>query len=44
MPEEKRDLKREQEDRRRSAEYLLSLFEKYGAEIRAEKAASEDRE
>lgn len=41
MAERVRDPKREQEDKMRSANYLLQMFEKYGAQILAQKQTEE---
>lgn len=41
MDERIRDPKREQEDKIRCANYLLQMFEKYGARILAKKRAEE---
>lgn len=41
MAERVRDPKREQEDKIRCANYLLQMFEKYGAKILAKKQAEE---
>ena len=42
MAEQKRDPKREMEDKIRCANYLLQMFEKYGAQVRAELQAKEN--
>ncbi len=41
MDEEKRDIKREQEDKIRCANFLLQMFEKYGAEVRRKQILKE---
>lgn len=41
MTERVRDPKREQEDKIRCANYLLQMFEKYGAKVLAKKQAEE---
>lgn len=41
MAERVRDPKREQEDKIRCTNYLLQMFEKYGAKILARKQAEE---
>lgn len=41
MAERVRDPKREQEDKIRCANYLLQMFEKYGAQMRAKRQAKE---
>ena len=41
MADKERDPKREHEDKVRCANYLLLMFEKYGAQIRAKRQAEE---